>query len=135
MFVFALTRSSVLTFLATQGRITSRSMSSKATTSTTTPLASTNYLLKYEYIPDVLEKRGPHREGHIGLAKKLIEENKCLSGGPTGEPNMEVPTGALFVFTDLDSAKYYVDNDPYVKNGIVTKYTIEEWNVVVKKES
>jgi uncharacterized protein YciI len=110
-------------------------MSSKATTSTITPLASTNYLLKYEYIPDVLEKRGPHREGHIGLAKKLIEENKCLSGGPTGEPNMEVPTGALFVFTDLDSAKYYVDNDPYVKNGIVTKYTIEEWNVVVKKES
>ena len=133
MFALALTRSSILTFLATQGRISTRSIMSS--TNVITPLSSTNYLLKYEYIPDVLEKRGPHREGHISLAKKMIEENKCLSGGPTGEPNMKVPTGALFVFTDLDSAKYYVDHDPYVKNGIVTKYTIEEWNIVVKKEN
>ena len=64
----------------------------------------------------------------------MIEENKCLSGGPTGEPNMEVPTGALFIFTDFESAKYYAENDPYVENGIVTNYSIQEWNVVVQKE-
>jgi len=64
----------------------------------------------------------------------MIEENKCLSGGPTGEPGMEVPTGALFVFTDLESAEAYAKGDPYVANGIVTKYSIEEWNVVVQKE-
>jgi uncharacterized protein YciI len=100
----------------------------------TTALRATQYLLRYSYIPDVLEKRGPYRDGHLGLAKKLIAEGKCLSGGPTGEPGMEVPTGALFIFTDLDAAEMFVNEDPYTQNGIVTGHSIEEWNVVVQKE-
>jgi uncharacterized protein YciI len=102
--------------------------------SSTTALGAVQYLLKYDYIPEVLEKRGAFREGHIGLAKKLIAEGKCLSGGPTGEPGFEVPSGALFIFTDEESAKLFVKEDPYVSNGIVTGHSIEEWNVVVQKE-
>jgi uncharacterized protein len=97
-------------------------------------LAATRYLLRYDYIPDVLEKRGPFREGHLNLAKKRIEEGTCLSGGPTGEPPMEVPTGALFIFTNLEAAQLFVKEDPYTQNGIVTKHSIQEWNVVVQKE-
>jgi uncharacterized protein len=100
----------------------------------TTALSGTQYLLKYDYIPDVLEKRGPYREGHLNLAKKLIAEGTCLSGGPTGPLAMEVPTGALFIFTDQEAAKLFVEEDPYVANGIVTGHTIQEWNVVVQKE-
>jgi len=100
----------------------------------TTALGATQYLLRYDYIPDVLEKRTPYREGHLNLAKKMIADGKCLSGGPTGEPNMEVPTGALFIFTELDAAKKFVEEDPYTSGGIVTGHTIEEWNVVVQKE-
>ena len=102
--------------------------------SSTTALSATQYLLHYDYIPEVLEKRGPYREAHLGLAKKLIEEGRCLSGGPTGSQNMEVPTGALFIFTDYEAAEEMVAGDPYVSNGIVTKHKIEEWNVVVSKE-
>ena len=47
---------------------------------------------------------------------------------------MEVPTGALFIFTDYEAAEEMVAGDPYVSNGIVTKHKIEEWNVVVSKE-
>mmetsp|Transcript_23487 Transcript_23487/g.32939 ORF Transcript_23487/g.32939 Transcript_23487/m.32939 type:complete len:129 (-) Transcript_23487:223-609(-) len=108
--------------------------SPKRQISSTTALGATRYLLSYDYIPDVLEKRGPFREGHLGLAKKLIEDGKCLSGGPTGEPGMEVPKGALFIFTDEESAKGFVEEDPYVSGGIVTAHSIEEWNVVVEKE-
>jgi uncharacterized protein YciI len=97
-------------------------------------LQATKFLLKYDYVPDVLEKRGPYREEHIALAKKFIEEGSCLSGGPVGDVGMEVPRGALFVFNDADSAKKYAEGDPYVANGIVTDYSIEEWNVVVQKE-
>jgi uncharacterized protein len=104
------------------------------TFTSTTSVSVTNYLLRYEYIPDVLEKRGPFREGHLGLAKDLVVEGKCLSGGPTGEPNMTVPTGALFIFTDLATAKMFVEKDPYVIGGIVTRHSIEEWNVVIQKE-
>jgi len=84
-------------------------------------------------VPDVLEKRGPHREGHLNLAKDLIAQGKCLSGGPTGPPSMEVPTGALFIFTEKEAAESFVKQDPYVSNGIVTGHTIQEWNVVVEK--
>jgi uncharacterized protein YciI len=126
-------RASTLAFVASS-RTIGRCATSSFYYSTTTALQATQYLLKYEYIPDVLEKRGPYREGHLNLAKQLIEEGKCLSGGPTGEVNMEVPTGALFIFTDHEAAKSFVEDDPYVSNGIVTGHTIEEWNVVVQKE-
>ena len=122
---------SAFAFLARQG--VGRTMPLRSFGSTTA-LGATQYLLRYDYIPDVLEKRGPYREGHLGLAKQLIEEGTCLSGGPTGQPGMEVPTGALFIFTDLDAAKLFVKEDPYVSNGIVTGHSIEEWNVVVQKE-
>ena len=98
------------------------------------PLSAINYLLKYNYIPDVLEKRTPYREEHLNLAKEMINDDKCSSGGPTGDVGMTVPSGALFIFSSLDAAKEFVEKDPYVKNGIVTGYSIEEWNVVVQKE-
>jgi uncharacterized protein YciI len=102
--------------------------------SSTTSLGAVQYLLKYDYIPEVLEKRGAFREGHIALAMKLVAEGKCLSGGATAEPGVEVPTGALFIFTDEEAAKLFVKEDPYVSNGIVTSHSIQEWNVVVQKE-
>ena len=103
--------------------------------SSTTMLPATQYLLRYDYVTDVLEKRGPYREGHLALAKEMIAAGKCLSGGPTGEVGMEIPKGALFIFTDADAAHEYVSRDPYVSGGIVTRHTIEEWNVVVQKEN
>ena len=88
------------------------------------------YLLKYDYIPDVLEKRGPYRQGHLDLAQKLIDQGRCLSGGPTTTPvGAKVPTGALFIFTDAEAAQQFVEQDPYVSAGIVTGHTVEEWNV------
>mmetsp|Transcript_2801 Transcript_2801/g.4390 ORF Transcript_2801/g.4390 Transcript_2801/m.4390 type:complete len:130 (-) Transcript_2801:376-765(-) len=121
----ATTRASLVAFASLQTRKYS---------ATTSRLAATNYLLHYDYIPDVLEKRGPYREGHLGVAKKLIAEGKCLSGGPTGDVGMEVPSGALFVFTDLESAELFVKEDPYIDAGIVTSHKIVEWNAVVSKD-
>jgi uncharacterized protein YciI len=128
----SLQRASILAFMASkQGGL---SPATRSISSTSTSLASTQYLLRYEYIPDVLEKRAPYREGHLDAAKKLIAEGKCLSGGPLGPPGMDVPTGALFIFTDEESAKLFVEADPYVSNGIVTGHSIEEWNVLLQKE-
>ena len=91
----------------------------------------TRYLLNYEYIPDVLEKRGPFREGHIGLAKDMIEKGRCVSGGPTLVPGESVPNGALFIFNSKEAAEDFVKGDPYVEGGIVTSHSISEWSVVV----
>jgi uncharacterized protein YciI len=37
---------------------------------------------------------------------------------------------AYVVFSEAGAAERFVENDPYVKNGIVTAYTIREWSVV-----
>jgi uncharacterized protein YciI len=99
---FSLGRASFVAFVASTS-----SQRACFSSSATTRLSAVNYLLKYDYIPEVLEKRGPHREGHLSLAQKLIDEGKCLSGGPTGPPGVSPPTGALFIFTDEDSANYF----------------------------
>ena len=128
-----LARGSAVAFLAASSApTTSVKLCGYATSSTR--LSATQYLLRYDYIPDVLEKRGPYREGHLGLAQQLIAEGTCLSGGPTGDVGMSIPRGALFIFTSADAAKQFVEQDPYVSAGIVTRHSIEEWNVVVQKE-
>ena len=78
-----------------------------------------------------MERRGPYREDHLNLAKE-----KCVSGGPTKNPDsgVDVPTGALFIFSNLESLEEFVKEDPYVHHGIVTKHYIDEWNVVVQNE-
>jgi uncharacterized protein YciI len=108
----------------------------RAFASRTSSLCAVQYLLTYDYIPDVLEKRGPFREGHIKLAKDMIAEGLCLSGGPKGpaSPDGATPTGALFIFTEAAAAARFVQEDPYVSGGIVTGHAIEAWNVVVSKD-
>lgn len=104
------------------------SRSSRSYTTTRSALqASTKYVLHYDYVSDVLEKRGPFREKHLQLAQDL-----CLSGGPVSNLNEEVPTGALFVFGSPESAQAFVEQDPYVSGGIVTKHSIQEWTVAIE---
>mmetsp|Transcript_31577 Transcript_31577/g.65972 ORF Transcript_31577/g.65972 Transcript_31577/m.65972 type:complete len:131 (-) Transcript_31577:195-587(-) len=121
-------RATLLAFTATRAPGARRSIATR-----TTALAATQYLLKYDYVPDILEKRGPYREGHLGLAQQLVNDGKCLAGGPVGPPSMEVPTGALFVFADEASAQQFAKDDPYMEAGLVTSHSIQEWNVVIEK--
>ena len=38
-------------------------------------------VLTYDYVPDILDKRGPYRAGHIGGAKKLEESGNLIMAG------------------------------------------------------
>ena len=140
---FAATKSSPSLSLS---QLTRKQLVTTTTTTTATATATatatslqatktnTQYLLRYEYIKDVLEQRGPYREEHLKLAKQFIAEGTCLRGGPVADVGNDIPCGALFLFTDAESAQAYAIKDPYVANGIVTSHTIEEWTVVVQKE-
>ena len=39
------------------------------------------YVLTYDYVPDVLEKRTPHRAGHLALIQELHGAGKILYAG------------------------------------------------------
>ena len=78
-------------------------------------------LLTLDYVDDMLDKRGPHREEHIAGARKAFEEGKCAMAGALTDP---VDTG-VFVFKNVDKAyvERFVQNDAYYKQRLVPRYS------------
>eukprot|EP00041_Stephanoeca_diplocostata_P030095 m.902223 g.902223 ORF g.902223 m.902223 type:complete len:141 (+) comp23689_c3_seq41:235-657(+) len=96
------------------------------------------FVLRYTYVPDILERRGEFREEHLAAAKEALSEDRLIVGGAykvlgTNATNM----GAHIVFRGEDEqdamswAKEFTANDPYVINELVTQWDICEWSVVV----
>lgn len=86
------------------------------------------HLLLYEYPPDVLERRAPHREAHLALVRQWKDTGRLRLAGALGDP----PTGGALVF-DVDDASEidaFLDADPYVQAGVVSAYRVESWNLV-----
>ena len=56
-------------------------------------------ILEYDYIPDILERRGPHREKHLSLAQEKADQGKIVMAGATGDPVSK----ALFIWKDVST--------------------------------
>ena len=87
--------------------------------------------LHYEYVPDILERRGPHREAHLANIAEWERSGRLLVAGALGDP----PHGAFFAF-DLDdpaAVEEFAAGDPYVVAGLVTRHRVEPWAVVAGK--
>jgi uncharacterized protein len=88
-----------------------------------------HHALFYDYVEDVLERRGPYREDHLAWARTWKDDGRLVMAGALGKP----PHGALFVFLVDDPAhvEEFVAGDPYVTGGIVAGHRVVPWNVVV----
>jgi hypothetical protein len=82
-------------------------------------------ILVYEYVENVVERRAPHREAHLALARQWKDDGRMVMGGAIGDP----PHGGVLVFRS--GAGAFAAEDPYVAAGIVTAWRVEPWNVVV----
>lgn len=91
-------------------------------------MATPHQLLFYDYVPDMLERRAPHREAHLAHARSWKDDGRIVMAGALGDP----PHGAAFVFRVEDPAaiEAFVEADPYVKADLVTAWRIEPWNLV-----
>ncbi len=87
------------------------------------------FALFYDYVPDVLEKRTPHRPYHLAHAKEAQAAGKLVLAGAFDPPT----DGALLVFKAESAAEVedFARRDPYVKNGVVTGWRVKPWTVVV----
>lgn len=87
------------------------------------------FLLLYDYVENVVERRAPYREAHLALAREYVARGELVLGGAFADP----VDGAALVFKAGDRAKVeeFVRRDPYVVNGLVTQWRIREWTVVV----
>ncbi len=87
------------------------------------------YVLFYELMEDYLEKRGEFRTEHLALAEKARKAGQMVMAGALANP----PDGALLVFKGdgPEVAEAFALNDPYVHNGLIKKWYVREWTVVV----
>ena len=85
------------------------------------------YLLFYTYGENVLERRAPYREEHLGLANASHGRDEMVLAGAFTDPL----DGAALVFRTREAAEAFVKVDPYVASGLVTEWRVREWNVVV----
>src|SRR5260370_20021835 len=90
------------------------------------------YVLFYEVVDDFVARRVPFRQEHLRLANAARERGEILFAGALAEP----ADGALIVFhvADKSKAEAFARNDPYVQNGLVKKWEVRPWNVVVGNE-
>jgi uncharacterized protein YciI len=88
-----------------------------------------HHLLIYDYVEDVLERRAPHREAHLSHARRWKDDGRLLAGGAIGDP----PHGGVLLFKvdDPSEVEAFAQEDPYVREGIVTTRRVEPWNVVI----
>jgi hypothetical protein len=90
------------------------------------------YALFYYVVDDYVARRVPYRDDHLRLAQEAHRRGELLLAGALSEP----ADRALLVFRvpDRTVVEDFVRNDPYVINGLVSRWEIGSWNVVIGNE-
>jgi hypothetical protein len=88
-----------------------------------------HWLLFYDVVDDYLERRVPLRDNHLALARAAHDRGELVMAGALAEP----ADGAVLLFAaDTPAvAEAFAQNDPYVREGIVTAWRVRQWTVVV----
>ena len=85
-------------------------------------------VLEYSLADDYLERRAVLREEHLSLVRDAHARGELLLAGALPDPFDR----ALLVWTaPRETVERFVAEDPYVRRGLVTGWSIRPWNVVV----
>ena len=85
-------------------------------------------VLEYTLVEDYLERRVALRDEHLGLARAAHGRGELLLAGALPDPYDR----ALLVWTaPREIVERFAAADPYVVHGLVSGWTVREWNVVV----
>ena len=92
-----------------------------------------HYLLFYDVVSDYVERRAAYRAEHLALAKNAVARGDLVLGGALGEP---VDQSVLLFSGDSPAvAEAFAKADPYVTNGIVTRWRVRPWTTVVGRDA
>ena len=88
-----------------------------------------HYLLIYDFVDDYVARRAPLRGAHIAQAREAVARGELVLGGAFANP----PDGAVLLFRGQTpaAAEAFARSDPYVVNGLVTRWRVREWTTVV----
>jgi uncharacterized protein YciI len=88
-----------------------------------------HFLLFYDYVPDVLERRPQFRGAHLKHAWAAQQRGELVVAGALADP----VDGAVLMFAgdSASVAEDFAKADPYVINGLVERWQVREWTTVV----
>lgn len=78
----------------------------------------------------VLEKRLEVRDAHVEGARKLMAEGKIVQAGALIEDEQMVGSTLMVDFESEDEINEWLENEPYVQNGV---WNMEEFQIVPVK--
>lgn len=88
-----------------------------------------HFLLFFEFAPDFESRREQYREPHLRLAWEASNRGELLLAGALTDP---LDTGLLlFKAGSIETVEKYAREDPYVVNGLVSRWHIREWATTV----
>jgi len=87
------------------------------------------YIMLYYLVEDYIARRAPLRDEHLRLAREAHQRGELILAGALSEP----ADRALLVFRVLDRSviEEFAKKDPYVINGLVARWEIRPWTVVI----
>lgn len=87
------------------------------------------YALFYYVVDDYLARRGMYRDEHLQLARAAEGRGELVLAGAFSDP----ADSALLIFRAPDRAavEAFARDDPYVRSGLVTRWEIRSWTVVI----
>ncbi|HXH08089.1 MAG TPA: YciI-like protein [Vicinamibacterales bacterium] len=87
-----------------------------------------HFLLFYEVAPDYLTRRQAYRRAHLERAWAAHARGELLLAGALADP----VDGAVLLFAgdSPEVARAFAREDPYVVNGLVTRWWVREWTTV-----
>ena len=89
------------------------------------------YMLIYAYVPDMLERRQPHREAHLQHLRDALDRGMLSLGAAFSDP---VAGALLLVAAETPGDVYaWVANDPYNRDGLLRGVTVREIAVAVRR--
>ncbi|GAK58683.1 hypothetical protein U27_05657 [Candidatus Vecturithrix granuli] len=88
-----------------------------------------HYLLFYDVVPDYVKRRAQFRTEHLRLCWQFLARGELILGGALADP----VDGAVLLFRGESAkvAEQFAAADPYVKNGLVTRWRVRPWTTVV----
>jgi uncharacterized protein YciI len=98
------------------------------------------YAILSEDVNDSLEKRKSARPAHLKRLDNLQDEGRLVIAGPHPAIDSNAPgeagfTGSLVIaeFADLQEAKSWADDDPYVTAGVYKHVVVKPFKQIYPK--
>jgi uncharacterized protein YciI len=90
---------------------------------------TTHYLLFYEVVDDYVTRRQPIRSAHLAYAQRFVDRGELILAGALAEP---VDQAVLLFRTEApDVPRAFATADPYVVQGLVTRWWVRPWTTVI----